>query len=193
MLGGTYALVAIGYTMIFGVLNLLHLAHARCSWSAPILGSCSRSPVRRSGRSCWGDGRHGAVRRERVALGPDLDRVLGLFPVLAARRRQLGGTLSGGAQQMLAIACAMMARPRLLMLDEPSLGLAPMIVREIFRIIPRLVEAGTGVLLVEQNARMALGCATDAYVLETGRVVLAGPAAERLEAPAVQRAYLGAS
>ena len=93
---------------------------------------------------------------------------------------------------MLAIGRAMMARPRLLMLDEPSLGLAPLLVREIFRIIPRLAGEGTAVLLVEQNARMALQCAAHAYVLQTGRVVLAGPAADLLAAPEVQRAYLGA-
>jgi len=93
---------------------------------------------------------------------------------------------------MLAIGRAMMARPRLLMLDEPSLGLAPLLVREIFRIIPRLAGEGTAVLLVEQNARMALQCAAYAYVLQTGRVVLSGAAADLLAAPEVQRAYLGA-
>ena len=121
-----------------------------------------------------------------------LDRVFALFPVLAERRGQLAGSLSGGEQQMLAIGRAMMARPRLLMLDEPSLGLAPLLVREIFRIIPRLTAEGTAVLLVEQNARMALQCAAHAYVLQTGRVVLSGPAADLLAAPEVQRAYLGA-
>ena len=128
----------------------------------------------------------------RADLAPELDRVWALFPVLRDRRGQLAGSLSGGEQQMLAIARAMMARPRLLMLDEPSLGLAPLLVREIFRIIPRLTAAGTAVLLVEQNARMALQCATDAYVLQTGRVVLSGRAADLLAAPEVQRAYLGA-
>ena len=114
-----------------------------------------------------------------------------MFPRLRERRGQLAGSLSGGEQQMLAIARAMMARPRLLMLDEPSLGLAPLLVREIFRTIPRLTSEGTAVLLVEQNARMALQSATHAYVLQTGRVVLSGPAAELLAAPEVQRAYLG--
>jgi branched-chain amino acid transport system ATP-binding protein len=122
----------------------------------------------------------------------NLEGVFALFPVLRERRGQLAGSLSGGEQQMLAIGRAMMARPRLLMLDEPSLGLAPLLVREIFRIIPRLTAEGTAVLLVEQNARMALQCAAHAYVLQAGRVVLSGRAADLLAAPEVQRAYLGA-
>jgi len=134
--------------------------------------------------------RLGAFTRRDEAEGA-LERAFTLFPRLRERRGQLAGSLSGGEQQMLAIARAMMARPRLLMLDEPSLGLAPLLVREIFRIIPRLTAEGTAVLLVEQNARMALQCATHAYVLQTGRVVLSGPAAELLAAPEVQRAYLG--
>jgi len=134
--------------------------------------------------------RLGAFTR-RDETEPALERAFTLFPRLRERRSQLAGSLSGGEQQMLAIARAMMTRPRLLMLDEPSLGLAPLLVREIFRIIPRLTSEGTAVLLVEQNARMALQCAAHAYVLQTGRVVLSGPAAELLAAPEVQRAYLG--
>jgi branched-chain amino acid transport system ATP-binding protein len=134
----------------------------------------------------------GFVRRGQADMALELDRVVTLFPLLRERRGQLAGSLSGGEQQMLAIARAMMARPRLLMLDEPSLGLAPLLVREIFRIIPRLTAQGTAVLLVEQNARMALQCAAHAYVLQTGRVVLSGRAADLLAAPEVQRAYLGA-
>ena len=134
----------------------------------------------------------GLAARERRDPAADLERAFALFPALHSRRRQLAGSLSGGEQQMLAIGRAMMARPRLLMLDEPSLGLAPLLVREIFRIIPQLAGEGTAVLLVEQNARMALQCAAHAYVLQTGRVVLAGPAADLLAAPEVQRAYLGA-
>jgi len=134
----------------------------------------------------------GFARRDQANLALELDRVVTLFPLLRERRGQLAGSLSGGEQQMLAIARAMMARPRLLMLDEPSLGLAPLVVREIFRIIPRLTAEGTAVLLVEQNARMALQCAAYAYVLQTGRVVLSGRAADLLAAPEVQRAYLGA-
>ena len=134
----------------------------------------------------------GFTRRGQSDMALELDRVVTLFPVLRERRGQLAGSLSGGEQQMLAIARAMMARPRLLMLDEPSLGLAPLVVREIFRIIPRLTAEGTAVLLVEQNARMALQCAAHAYVLQTGCVVLSGRAADLLAAPEVQRAYLGA-
>jgi len=111
--------------------------------------------------------------------------------VLRDRRDQMAGSLSGGEQQMLAIGRAMMAGPRLLMLDEPSLGLAPLVVREIFRIIPRLTAEGAAVLLVEQNARMALQCAAHASVLQTGQVVLSGRAADLLASPDVQRAYLG--
>src|SRR2546422_5214184 len=133
----------------------------------------------------------GFARSGHASTALELDRVFALFPVLSQRRGQLAGSLSGGEQQMLAIARGMMARPRLLMLDEPSLGLAPLLVREIFRIIPRLTAEGTAVLLVEQNARMALQCAANAYVLQTGRVVLSGPAADLLAAPEVQRAYLG--
>jgi len=135
----------------------------------------------------------GFARRGQADTALELERVWALFPVLRERRGQLAGSLSGGEQQMLAIGRAMMARPRLLMLDEPSLGLAPLLVREIFRIIPRLTAEGTAVLLVEQNARMALQCAAYAYVLQTGRVVLSGRAADLLVAPEVQRAYLGAS
>jgi branched-chain amino acid transport system ATP-binding protein len=132
------------------------------------------------------------ARRGQSGGAAELERVWTLFPRLRERRGQLAGSLSGGEQQMLAIGRAMMAGPRLLMLDEPSLGLAPLLVREIFRIVPRLVAEGTAVLLVEQNARMALQCASYAYVMQTGRVVLSGRAAELLAAPEVQRAYLGA-
>ena len=122
----------------------------------------------------------------------DLEAVHTLFPVLAERRRQLGGTLSGGEQQMLAIGRALLAGPRLLLLDEPSLGLAPLVVRQIFEIIARMNrERGTTILLVEQNAHLALQIAHRGYVLENGRVVLAGTGADLLENPAVRSAYLG--
>jgi branched-chain amino acid transport system ATP-binding protein len=124
--------------------------------------------------------------------GEQLDSVLQRFPRLRERRSQLAGTLSGGERQMLAIGRALMARPTLLMLDEPSLGLAPLIVREIFRIIVALREAGVAILLVEQNARAALAVADHAYLLETGQVVLQGPAAELSRDPAVAASYLGA-
>ena len=120
-----------------------------------------------------------------------LDRVFALFPILGERRRQPAGTLSGGQQQMLAIGRALMARPRILMLDEPSLGLAPLVVQEIFGIIAEINRAGTTVLLVEQNTRQALALARRGYVLENGRVVLVGRGRELLDNDHVRRAYLG--
>jgi len=120
-----------------------------------------------------------------------LDDVFARFPRLKERRKQLGGTLSGGEQQMLAIGRALMASPVLLMLDEPSMGLAPLLVEQIFEIIKELSESGVTILLVEQNARMALSIADRGYVLETGRVVLTGAAQDLLENAAVRRAYLG--
>ena len=121
----------------------------------------------------------------------DLDRVFGLFPVLKQREHQLAGTLSGGEQQMLAIGRALMARPSLIMLDEPSMGLAPLIVKDIFRIITRIHDEGSTVLLVEQNARSALKIANRGYVLETGRIILEGAAEDLLANREIQRAYLG--
>jgi len=121
----------------------------------------------------------------------NLDRCYSLFPVLAERREQRAGTLSGGEQQMLAIGRALMARPKLLLLDEPSLGLAPLIVRKIFEIIREINAAGTTVFLVEQNAHMALAIAHRAYVLQTGRVIKSDDAKRLLEDPDVKKAYLG--
>jgi len=121
----------------------------------------------------------------------DLERIYGLFPRLRERERQLAGTLSGGEQQMLAIARALMARPRLIMMDEPSMGLAPLVIRDIFSIVKRLREEGSTVLLVEQNAKAALGIADRGYVLETGRIIMQGTAEDLLSNREVQRAYLG--
>ncbi len=121
-----------------------------------------------------------------------LDRVFTLFPRLAERRRQQGGTLSGGEQQMLAIGRALMSDPKLLLLDEPSMGLAPLMAQQIFRILREINDLGTTVLLVEQNAVQALGLSDRAYVLETGAVVSSGPAASVLDDPTLRSAYLGA-
>jgi len=127
----------------------------------------------------------------RAAVADGIERALGLFPVLGQRAGQLAGTLSGGEQQMLAIARALMVRPRLLLLDEPSLGLSPRLAREIFGVIARLNAEGTTILLVEQNARRALALASRAYVLETGRMVVDGPAAALAADPRIRAAYLG--
>jgi ABC-type branched-subunit amino acid transport system ATPase component len=132
--------------------------------------------------------RGGDFRRR---LDAGVDDAYRLFPVLHRRREQLAGTLSGGEQQMLAIGRALMSRPRLLLCDEPSLGLAPLIVQEIMRLLAALREAGTTILLVEQNARMALRAADRAYVLETGSVVLVGSGAELLDNDELKAAYLG--
>ena len=131
------------------------------------------------------------TRRDRAGIRNDLEEVLTLFPRLKERLGQQAGTLSGGEQQMLAMGRALMARPRLLLLDEPSLGLAPFLVKEIFRIIGEINRRGTTVLLVEQNAHMALEAAGRGYVLETGEVVLADTGQALLNDPEVQRAYLG--
>jgi branched-chain amino acid transport system ATP-binding protein len=131
------------------------------------------------------------ARGRRHEVAADLERVYGLFPILKTRDGQLAGTLSGGEQQMLAIGRALMARPKLMMLDEPSMGLAPLVVKDIFAIVARIRAEGTTVLLVEQNARSALRIADRGYVLETGRIVLEGTAEELLANHDVQRAYLG--
>ncbi|KAB1919832.1 ABC transporter ATP-binding protein [Micromonospora sp. PSH03] len=131
------------------------------------------------------------TRRDRAGIAEDLARVLDLFPRLAERRKQAGGTLSGGEQQMLAVGRALMSRPKLLLLDEPSMGLAPMLIQQIFDIIKEINEQGTTVLLVEQNAQQALARAHRAYVLETGKIVKTGTGAELLHDPAVKEAYLG--
>jgi len=134
----------------------------------------------------------GAYQEKSAAtIRSDMEHVFELFPVLAERRDQRGATLSGGEQQMLAIARALMARPKLLLLDEPSLGLAPLFVRRIFQIIRQINAEGTTIFLVEQNAHMALTIAHRAYVLQTGQVILADQASKLLEHPDVKKAYLG--
>ena len=133
----------------------------------------------------------GAYRRHDPQVGADMERMYALFPRLSERKKQPAGTMSGGEQQMLAIARALMSRPRLLLLDEPSLGLAPLLVADIFRTIVEINREGTTILLVEQNANQALRVAHRGYVLETGKVALADDAANLLANPAVKEAYLG--
>ena len=131
------------------------------------------------------------LRRDRAGIATDLDEVFGRFPVLAERRKQTAGTLSGGEQQMLAMGRALMARPRVLLLDEPSMGLAPLLVQMIFDIVAKINESGTTILLVEQNANMALQIAQRAYVMETGVIVASGAASELSETEDIKKAYLG--
>jgi branched-chain amino acid transport system ATP-binding protein len=131
------------------------------------------------------------ARKDRKNLGQDFDRVFELFPRLAERKSQFGGTMSGGEQQMLAIGRALMAKPKLLLLDEPSMGLAPQFIQQIFRIITEINKQGTTVLLVEQNAQQALSRAHRAYVLETGRITKSGTGKELLSDASIKEAYLG--
>jgi len=131
------------------------------------------------------------ARRDRAAIRADMDRLYDLFPRLSERRVQQAGTLSGGEQQMLAIGRALMSRPRLLLLDEPSMGLAPMLVQKIFHTIKRIVEEGVTLLLVEQNAQLALGISHRGYVMESGKIILTDSAGALLKNPKVRHAYLG--
>ncbi len=131
------------------------------------------------------------LRKDAQGIKKDIEFVFGLFPVLAQRIHQAGGTLSGGEQQMLAISRALMAKPKLLLLDEPSLGLAPIIIQQIFSIIQKINLDGTTVFLIEQNANQALSIATRAYVMENGRITMEDNAKDLLSNPAIQKAYLG--
>ncbi|EOS61932.1 hypothetical protein C815_00294 [Firmicutes bacterium M10-2] len=131
------------------------------------------------------------LRKDKKGIEEDLQKIYKQFPILEQRKNQDASTLSGGEQQMLAMGRALMARPKLLLLDEPSMGLAPILVKEIFSIIQEINATGTTVLLVEQNAKMALSIADYAYVLETGNVVLSGTGKELIESPEIQKAYLG--
>ncbi len=133
----------------------------------------------------------GAYHRKDNEIDQDLEQMFARFPILKEREKQLGGTLSGGQQQMLAIARAIMSRPKLLLLDEPSMGLAPLVVADIFKIIKEINQTGTTVLLVEQNARQALKISDYGYVLETGKIVADGKAQELLHDPRIMEAYLG--
>lgn len=131
------------------------------------------------------------TRKDKQGIKEDLEKVFGRFPRLKERLTQIAGTLSGGEQQMLAIGRTLMSRPKLMLMDEPSMGLAPLLVKEIFSIIKDINQAGTTILLVEQNAHMALSIANRAYVLETGKIVLQGNAKELAASEAVRKAYLG--
>lgn len=131
------------------------------------------------------------LRRDKSEIAKDLQMVYERFPILADRKKQLAGTLSGGEQQMLAIGRALMSRPKILFLDEPSMGLAPLLVEEIFNIIKDINKAGTTILLVEQNANLALQIAHRAYVMETGSIVLSGTGAELMKSDDIKKAYLG--
>lgn len=133
----------------------------------------------------------GAYQRNDAEIGQDIEKVFRRFPILEERKAQLGGTLSGGQQQMLAIGRALMSRPKLLLLDEPSMGLAPLVVADIFRVIQEISQSGTTILLVEQNVRQALKIADYAYVMETGKIVLHGKASDIIHNPRVMEAYLG--
>lgn len=133
----------------------------------------------------------GYLRRDRAGMNADLEMIFESFPILAQRKTQLAGTLSGGEQQMLAMGRGLMAKPKLLLLDEPSMGLAPLFVQEIFDIIVKINETGTTIMLVEQNANMALQIAHRAYVIETGKIVLSGTGEELRTSEEVKKAYLG--
>ncbi len=144
-----------------------------------------------SGMSVMENLEMGAYQRKDKEIEKDIEKVMEQFPILRERKAQLGGTLSGGQQQMLAIARALLSRPKLLLLDEPSMGLAPLIVADIFRIIREIKDEGTTVLLVEQNAKQALKVADYGYVMETGKIIIEGKAEDLLNDPGVVEAYLG--
>ena len=131
------------------------------------------------------------LRKNKAEIAKDRDWVYSLFPRLSERTWQLGATLSGGEQQMLAVARALMSKPKLLMLDEPSLGLAPLVIKDIFQVIQKIKEDGVNILLIEQNAKVALDISDYAYVMETGVITMAGPGKALLNDPRVQQAYLG--
>ncbi|MEN6462242.1 MAG: ABC transporter ATP-binding protein, partial [Syntrophomonas sp.] len=133
----------------------------------------------------------GYLRRDKKGIEDDMENIFTRFPRLKERRKQMAGTLSGGEQQMLAIGRALMARPQLMLMDEPSMGLAPLLVKEIFEIIKDINSKGTTILLVEQNANMALSIASKAYVIETGEIVLQGTAEQLMKSEDVKKAYLG--
>ena len=192
-------------TTLRTILGLVRPRHGTVSFNGARLDALSTDRIVRLGIAQSPEGRHifprmsvlenlelGAfVRSDRDGIAPDLERVFALFPRLRERVSQKGGTLSGGEQQMLAISRALMARPSLLLLDEPSMGLSPILVETIFRIIQDINRQGTTILLVEQNARMALRVAHRGYVIQTGRIVLHDAAATLLRSDLVRKTYLG--
>lgn len=193
-------------TLLRAITGTVRAQSGRISFRGePITGASPESLVRR-GISLVPEGRHifprltvlenllvGAIARRDAEVRSDLDAVLELFPILAERRGQMAGTLSGGEQQQLAVARSLMSRPRLMLLDEPSLGLAPLVVEQIMRLLSELRDRGVTLLLVEQNVHRALELADRAYVLSVGRVVLSGNAAELAATGSIERAYLGFS
>ena len=192
-------------TTLRSIAGLVKPAEGTISWNGSDITNMDPTKIVAAGISMVPEGRRvfpdmtvlenikiGAYLRNDT-LDSDIDWVYSLFPRLKERNWQLAGTLSGGEQQMLAVARALMSRPKLIMMDEPSLGLAPLIVKGIFDIIKEINKAGVTVLLIEQNANMALHIASKAYVLETGRITLSGTGAELLENESVKAAYLGKS
>ena len=191
-------------TILNTVCGLLHSRTGSIEFLGQNLGSIPAHKIVEKGLAHVPEGRRvflhmtveenlemGAYTQARSTIAPNLERVYEQFPRLKERRRQVSGTLSGGEQQMLAMGRGLMSNPKLLMLDEPSMGLAPILVEQIFDIIKRLHQAGTTILLVEQNAQMALSVADRGYVLETGKIVATGTGGELLRDEAVKRAYLG--
>ncbi len=191
-------------TTMRSIMGLVKPTEGRITFEGKDITSLKTHDIVKSGISLVPEGRQilqdmsvyenlemGAYIRKDAEINDDIKKVFKRFPILDERSYQLGGTLSGGQQQMLAIGRALMARPKLLLLDEPSMGLAPLVVNEIFEVIKEISAEGTTVLLVEQNVRQALKIADYAYVLETGKIVLSGPAEEIRHDPRVMEAYLG--
>ena len=191
-------------TTMRSIMGLVKPTEGRVTFEGKDITSMKTHDIVKSGISLVPEGRQilqdmsvyenlemGAYIRKDAEINDDIKKVFKRFPILDERSYQLGGTLSGGQQQMLAIGRALMARPKLLLLDEPSMGLAPLVVNEIFEVIKEISAEGTTVLLVEQNVRQALKIADYAYVLETGKIVLSGPAEEIRHDPRVMEAYLG--
>lgn len=191
-------------TTMRSIMGLVKPTEGRITFEGKDITSMKTHDIVKSGISLVPEGRQilqdmsvyenlemGAYIRKDAEINDDIKKVFKRFPILDERSYQLGGTLSGGQQQMLAIGRALMARPKLLLLDEPSMGLAPLVVNEIFEVIKEISAEGTTVLLVEQNVRQALKIADYAYVLETGKIVLSGPAEEIRHDPRVMEAYLG--